>query len=307
MSAAGREKGLSPALVSKRISHLEEQLGTRLFNRTTRNVTLTEAGAGYFERIVDVLSLYQQAEDYISRRLGTPQGLLRISAPTMFGRLHIAPHVGAFLARYPEIEVDIQLIDAVVDVVRDGFDVAICIGECDETQGSVRKLAADKRVICAAPAYLSSHGIPSTLADLERHNCLSVGGEEVWRLEGPEGPVQVRTASNMRSGSGEFIHEALCAGAGIGLRPTWEVGAKLRSGELMTVLPQYRGPASRAIYAVYPCPDFVPAKVEALFNFIQEIYGPEPSWDQPPKTASDRVTSLMRESNPRGKDLPAGA
>jgi DNA-binding transcriptional LysR family regulator len=280
MSAAGREMGLSPAVISKRISQLEEQLGARLFQRTTRHLTLTETGAGYFKRVVDILSLCEEAEDFVSRRNTLPRGLLRVTAPTTFGRLHIAPYVGAFLGRYPEIEVDVQLTDAFVDIVRDGFDLAIRIGELKDSTLVARKIATDIRVICATPAYLDAHGAPGTLSNLERHNCLSLGSEETWRLEGPDGPVQVATAGNVRSDSGEFIHEALCAGLGLGLRPTWEVASKLKSGELKVVLPKYRGSSNLAIYAVYPCRDFMPAKVSVLIEFLAELYGPDPHWER---------------------------
>jgi DNA-binding transcriptional LysR family regulator len=280
MSAAGREMGLSPAVISKRISQLEEQLAVRLFQRTTRHLTLTETGAGYFKRVVDILSLCEEAEDFVSRRNTLPRGLLRVTAPTTFGRLHIAPYVGAFLGRYPEIEVDVQLTDAIVDIVRDGFDLAIRIGELKDSTLVARKIAPDIRVICATPAYLDARGTPSSLADLERHNCLSIGSEETWRLEGPDGPVQICTSGNVRSDSGEFIHEALCASLGLGLRPTWEVATKLKSGELQVVLPRYRGSSNVAIYAVYPCRDFMPAKVSVLIEFLAELYGPEPHWDR---------------------------
>jgi DNA-binding transcriptional LysR family regulator len=221
--------------------------------------------------------------------------------------LHIAPYVGAFLARYPEIEVDIQLTDAEVDVVRDGFDVAIRIGEITEAHSAAHKIAADERVICAAPSYLEAHGTPVDVADLEHHNCLSVGAEEVWRLEGPEGPLEVRTSSKVHSGSGEFIHEALCAGVGIGLRSTWEVGSKLRSGDLKIVLPGYRGPSTMAIYADYPCRDFVPAKVQGLIDFLTEIYGPEPSWDRLPRLNPDGAIQLKRAVSRGTKGLRASA
>jgi DNA-binding transcriptional LysR family regulator len=301
MSAAGREMGLSPAVISKRISQLEEQLGARLFQRTTRHLTLTETGAGYFKRVVDILSLCEEAEDFVSRRNTLPRGLLRVTAPTTFGRLHIAPYLGAFLGRYPEIEVDVQLTDAFVDIVRDGFDLAIRIGELKDSTLVARKIATDIRVICATPAYLDAHGTPGALSDLERHNCLSVGSEETWRLEGPDGPVQVHTAGNVRSDSGEFIHEALCASLGLGLRPTWEVASKLKSGELQVVLPKYRGSSNMAIHAVYPCRDFMPAKVSVLIDFLAELYGPEPLWDR-----HFDLTKVGNRRSPRRPSQKAG-
>jgi len=280
MSAAGREMGLSPAVISKRISQLEERLGARLFQRTTRQLMLTETGAGYFKRVVDILSLCEEAEDFVSRRNTKPRGVLKITMPTTFGRLHIAPYLGKFLAAYPDIELDAHLTDRLVDIIREGFDLAIRIGELEDSSLVARKVASDNRVICAAPAYLEKHGIPESLADLGMHNCLSIGAPEVWRLEGPNGEEQVRTNGNLRSNSGEFIREAMLAGLGLGLRATWDVGAELKSGRLKVVLPEYRGSSHMAIYAVYPCREFMPAKANVFIEFLAELYGSEPYWDK---------------------------
>jgi len=230
MSAAGREMGLSPAVVSKRVSQLEERLGARLFQRTTRHLTLTETGAGYFKRVVDILSLCEEAEDFVSRRNTKPRGLLKITMPTTFSRMHIAPYLGKFLAHYPDIELDAHLTDRFVDIIREGFDLAIRIGELEDSSLVARKIAADNRVVCAAPAYLEKYGTPNSLADLDLHNCLSAGAQDVWRLEGPQGQEQLRTNGNVRSNSGEFVREALLAGLGLGLRST-RVRAQERRAE----------------------------------------------------------------------------
>jgi DNA-binding transcriptional LysR family regulator len=280
MSAAGREMGLSPAVVSKRVSQLEERLGARLFQRTTRQLTLTETGAGYFKRVVDILSLCEEAEDFVSRRNTKPRGLLKISIPTTFSRLHIAPYLGKFLATYPDIELDAHLTDRFVDIIREGFDLAIRIGELEDSSLVARKIAADNRVLCAAPAYLEKYGTPTSLADLALHNCLSAGAQDVWRLEGPQGQEQVRTNGNVRSNSGELIREALLAGLGLGLRSTWDIGRELKRGELKIVLPEYRGSSNVAIFAVYPCREFMPAKVNVFIEFLAELYGPDPYWDK---------------------------
>jgi DNA-binding transcriptional LysR family regulator len=280
MSAAGREMGLSPAVISKRISQLEDRLGARLFQRTTRHLTLTETGAGYFKRVVDILSLCEEAEDFVSRRNTKPRGLLKVTMPTTFARLHVAPYLGAFLARYPDIELDVHLTDSYIDIIRDGFDLAIRIGELEDSSLVARKIAPDNRYICGSPAYLEKNGTPTSLADLDRHNCLSAGAQDIWRLEGPEGQRQIRTNGNIRSNSGELIREALLGGLGLGLRSTWDVGPELKNGDLKVVLPQYRGSSNVAIYAVYPCREFMPAKVNVLIEFLAELYGPEPYWDK---------------------------
>lgn len=280
MSAAGREMGLSPAVVSKRISLLEDRLGARLFQRTTRHLTLTETGEGYFKRVVDILSLIEEAEDFVSRRNTRPRGVLKVTAPTAFSRLHIAPHLPAFLSRYSDIEIEMHLTDNFVDIIRDGFDVAIRIGELRDSSLVARKLAADNRVLCAAPRYLAEAGRPKTLADLERHNCLLAGAQDVWRLEGPDGQVQARVRGNIRSNSGEFVREALLSGLGIALRSTWDMAAELESGQLEAILPQYRGSSSVGIFAVYPCREFMPNKVNVFIEFLNEVYASNPPAEQ---------------------------
>lgn len=280
MSAAGRDMGLSPAVVSKRISLLEERLGARLFQRTTRQLTLTETGEGYFKRVVDILSLVEEAEDFVTRRNTNARGVLKITAPTSFSRLHIAPLLPEFLTRYPEIQLDVHLTDNFVDIIREGYDVAIRIGELQDSSLVARKLSPDTRVICAAPSYLEKAGHPKNLADLENHNCLSAGAQEFWRLDGPEGSRQVRVKGNIRSNSAELIHEALLSGVGLGLRGVWEIGAGIKSGALKVVMPQYRGSSKMAIYAVYPCRDFMPTKVHAFIEYIAEHFGLDPYWEQ---------------------------
>lgn len=280
MSAAGREMGLSPAVVSKRISLLEEKLGARLFQRTTRHLTLTETGEGYFKRVVDILSLVEEAQDFVSRRNTKPRGLLKVSTPTSFGRLHVAPYLNEFLNRYPEIELDVQATDNMVDIIREGYDLAIRIGALEDSSLVAKKLAPENRVICASPKYLDEFGTPQSLDELEMHNCLSAGAQDYWRLEGPEGQVQFRAKGNIRSNSAEFVREALLAGVGIGLRSIWDIGAELSSGELKVILPEYRGSSNVAIYAVYPCREFMPSKVNVFIEFLSELYGIEPYWDK---------------------------
>jgi len=280
MSAAGREMGLSPAVVSKRVSLLEDRLGARLFQRTTRHLALTETGEGYYRRVIDILSLLEEAHDFVSRRNTHPRGLLKVTAPTTFTRFHIAPYVSAFQERYPDIDLDFHLSDNFVDLVREGFDVAIRIGELQDSSLVARKLAPDTRVICASPAYLKRFGTPRTVDELESHNLLSAGSQDNWRLEGPAGTHQLRARGNIRSNSAEFVREAIISGLGIGLRSTWDVGPELRNGTLQVILPEWRGSSNLSVFAVYPSRDFMPSKVNALIEFLAEVYGPEPYWDK---------------------------
>ncbi len=307
MSAAGREMGLSPAVVSKRISLLEDEVGARLFQRTTRQLTLTETGEGYYKRVVDILNLVEEAHDFVSRRNTKARGLLKITAPTTFSRLHIAPYLHDFLSKYPEIELDVHLTDDFVDIISRGFDVAIRIGELQDSSLVQKKLANDTRVIVATPKYIEKFGVPSKLEDLDFHNCLSAGAQEFWRLQGIDGEHQIRVKGNIRSNSAEFVREALLAGLGLGLRSIWDIGPELQKGHLKVVLPQYRGADSVSIYAVYPCRDFMPTKVNALIDYLTELYSSENYWDKgldldklAPMTAkavSKIVTGVPRPTN----------
>jgi len=271
--------GLSPAVVSKRISLLEDRLGARLFQRTTRHLTLTETGDGYFKRVVDILSLVEEAEDFVNRRNTKPRGNLKVTAPTTFSRLHVAPHLPEFLNRYPEIEIDFRITDNMVDIIRENFDVAIRIGDLEDSSLVAKKLASEERVLCAAPSYIETFDAPTELADLEMHNCLCAGAQDVWRLEGPEGPRQFRAKGNIRSNSGELIREAVFSGIGIGLLSLWDVSPAIKKGDLTVVLPQYRGISTDAIWAVYPSRDFMPSKVNVFIEFLSDLYGLEPYWN----------------------------
>lgn len=301
MSAAGREMSLSPAVVSKRISLLEERLGARLFQRTTRQLTLTETGEGYFKRVVDILSLVEEAEDYVSRRNTKPRGTLKVSVPTTFSRLHLSPHLPDFVARYPDIELDVHLSDHFVDIIREGFDVAIRIGELEDSSLVARKLAPEHRVICAAPQYLERVGIPKTIGDLEAHNCLLAGAQNVWRLEGPDGEQDVRVKGNIRSNSADFVRVALLEGLGIALRSVWDVGPEIARGELRVVLPDYAGTSKNAIYAVYSCREFMPSKVNAFIEFLAELYAGDNRWQRPTDASSDAVAEKqLRRAGVKG-------
>ena len=280
MSAAGREMGLSPAVVSKRVSHLEQRLATRLFQRTTRQLTLTEAGQGFYERVVNILAGIEEAEAYVTRRNTVPRGTLKVTAPTAFGRLHVAPYLRDFLEQYPDITLDLHLSDNFVDIVGEGYDVAIRVGELEDSSLVARKLSPSHRVICAAPAYLEKRGKPDSLADLSQHNCLAPTAQEVWRLQGPEGPVSVRVNGNIRTNSTEVVREAVLSGLGIALRSTWDVGPELKSGNLEIVLPEYQESPRVAVYAVYPCRQYVPAKLRVFVDYLTNLFGPEPYWNK---------------------------
>lgn len=307
MSAAGREMGLSPAVVSKRISLLEERLNARLFQRTTRQLTLTETGEGYFKRVVDIISLFEEAEDFVSRRNTSPRGLLKVTAPTSFARQHIAPHLPKFIERYPDIELDFQLTDNFVDIIREGYDVAIRIGELADSSLVARKIAPDDRVLCASPKYLAENPAPVKLADLERHNCLLAGSQaqDGWRLRDKDGREhQVRLEGNIRSNSSDFIREALLLGLGLSLRSTWDIAPELERGDLQVVMTDFTGSANFAVHAVYPCREFLPAKVHAFIDFLTELYGPAPYWNKAVKISGGGADNSGNRKKKNSKRTP---
>lgn len=279
MSGAGRELGLSPAVISKRIRRLEERLGVRLLQRTTRQLALTEAGQGFYERVVGILAAIEDAEAWAQQGSATARGLLKVTAPTSFGRLHIAPHLNRFLDANPGVTVDLTLSDSFSDIVGEGFDLAIRIADLTDSSLIAKRLAPAHRVLCAAPAYLAREGVPDSLADLQRHTLLIHNGTE-WRLEGPGGLETVRVMSRLRTNSSEVVREAVLSGSGIALRSTWDVGPELKSGALVRVLPAYASSRRVAVHAVYPSRRHLEHKLRAFLDFLQGLYGPTPYWDE---------------------------
>jgi DNA-binding transcriptional LysR family regulator len=280
MSTAARDLGLSPAVVSKRIKRLEDKLGTRLLQRTTRQISLTEAGQGFHERVLTVLGGLEEAEAFASGRSSEVNGTLKISASTSFGRMHVAPHLKPFMEAHPDLAIHLVLSDEFTDIVGGGFDLAIRIAELNDSSLVARRLAPVRRVLCASPDYLAEHGTPATLDDLKKHRCLPAHNHDSWRLEGPNGPVTLRPEGMLITNSSEVIREAVIAGLGIALRSTWDVGAELKSGKLVQVLSQYESSRNVALSAVYPSRQFLPAKVRLFIDYLAELYGPVPYWER---------------------------
>ncbi|MDK4704165.1 LysR family transcriptional regulator [Rhizobium sp. CNPSo 4062] len=280
MSLTGRALGFSPAVISKRIKRLEDRLGTRLLQRTTRQISLTEAGQGFYDRVLAILAGLEEAEAYIAGRSSQMHGTLKISAPTSFGRLHIAPHLKSFMQAHPELALNLVLSDEFVDIVGGGFDLAIRIAELTDSSLVARRLAPVRRVLCASPAYIDAHGMPEDIDDLRRHICLPAHNLDPWRLEGPKGSLIFRPEGRLITNSSEVVREAVIAGLGIALRSTWDIGPELRDGRLVQVLPAYEGSHNVTLSAVYPSRQFLPAKVRVFIDFLAELYGPLPYWER---------------------------
>jgi DNA-binding transcriptional LysR family regulator len=280
MSAAAKSLGISPAVVSKRIKRLEQQLGTRLLQRTTRQIGLTDAGKGFYDRIGHLLAGIEDAEQFASGESTEITGNLRISAPTSFGRMHIAPHLKAFMDMHPALAINLVLSDEFSDIVGGGFDLAIRIAELTDSSLVARRLAPVRRLLCASPAYLSANGTPQTIDDLKHHRCLPAHNNDVWRLEGPDGALSMRPEGLLVTNSSEVIREAVIAGLGIALRSTWDIGEELKSGRLVQVLPAYEGSRNVTLSAVYPSRQFLPAKVRLFIDYLADLYGPVPYWER---------------------------
>ncbi len=281
-SQAGEKLGVTKSAVSKRISQLEAKLGVQLLQRTTRRLSLTEAGERYFDYARNALMIANEGEDAISQLQDQPQGTIRVNAPMAFGRLHIAPMMPKFLFDNPQIKVDMMMDDRVVDLVSGSFDIAIRIGKLPDSSLIARRLAPCHSVLCASPQYLEKFGVPDTPKDLIHHNCLSYSyfqaGTE-WRFTGPDGLVSVVPKGNYRVNNSEALLEGLLAGLGIAQMPTFIVGPALASGELVSLLPDYVLP-QHAIYAMLPERKHLPAKIRVFLEYLHRRFGETtPYWD----------------------------
>ena len=274
--------GKSKSLISRQIAALEAELGVRLFQRTTRSITLTEAGRGFFERATRILADVEDATLSVSRLQTAPRGCLRINAPMSFGFLHLAPALPDFLRRYPEITVDMAMNDRVVDLVDEGFDVAVRIGRLTESSLIARRLAPIKIVVCASPAYLDKHGTPQTPDDLLRHHCLlnvTQSQSDEWRFIRPGGQDwSVMVNGPLKVNNGDALKAAALKGLGLTMLPSFITGADLHTGNLVAVLDRFV-PQDVGLYAVYPHSRLLSPKVRAFIDFLAERFAPIPYWD----------------------------
>ena len=282
LSAAARDLGMSPAVVSRRLAALEARLGVRLVNRTTRSLHLTDEGSAYFETCNRVLADIAEADAAVSAGRAEPRGVLRVALPASFGNQHVAPLVPKFAERYPAVQLALSLSDRNVNVVEEGFDLAIRIADLADSSLAARKLAPNRRVVCASPAYLRRYGTPLTPEDLAQHNCLATDFAMNWDYRGPNGKRgSVRVSGRYACDNWEVLREWALAGLGVALKSTWDVRRHLEDGSLVSLLPGYTFATDVAIYAVYPHRRHLPAKTRAFIEFLAESFGPEPYWDRP--------------------------
>lgn len=275
LSAAARELGISTPAVSKHLAQMETRVGVALVNRTTRRMSLTPEGELYLAHARRILGDIDGLEQLLGVASSTPKGLLRVNATLGFGRTHVSPLISKFVRKHPGVEVQLQLSVNPPPLTDDAFDVCVRFGEPPDSRVVSRRIAPNRRVLCASPAYIARHGAPKVPNDLTRHNCIGIRqGEEaygVWRLTSGRGrhatTESVKTRGSLTTNDGEIAVNWALDGHGILMRAEWDIGRHLRSGRLVQVLPQYATPDAD-IYAVYPQRHQLAARVRAFVDFL---------------------------------------
>ncbi len=281
-TAAADRLGLSKSVVSKYVTRLENHLGARLLNRTTRRLSLTEVGQAFYQRSQAGLREIEEAEAEVSRLQGAPRGTLQLNVPMSFGILHIAPALADFLALYPDLSVDMNLDDRQLDLVEEGFDLAIRIAQLPDSSLVARRLGPCRHVVCGAPGYFRRHGLPRTPEDLRDHNAITFKYQDSareWHFIPPSGtPVRIQITGSIQMNNSLALREALLKEVGLTLTPTFVVGADIKAGKLQAVLTDCKT-LEPSIYAIYPQHRHLSPKVRAFMDFITDRITDSPYWD----------------------------
>jgi|SRR6218665_165126 len=280
-SRAAERLGISATAVSRQVADLEARLGVRLLHRTTRRLYLTDSGRSYYERCAQILNDVDEAELAIASVAESPRGLLRVAAPVSFGNQHLTPLFLDYMTRYPEVKLDVSLADRMVDLVEEGYDLALRITHELKTTLVARPLAVMRLAVCAAPAYLERRGVPRTPEELRHHECLCYTYDSMrgsWEFEGPTGRVRVSVQGSFSTNNGDSLRAAALAGRGIIQEPTFQVGEDLREGRLLRLLPEYPVPPL-TLYAVYPSRRHLSPKVRTFIDFLVEHIAEPLPWD----------------------------
>ncbi|SNT25406.1 transcriptional regulator, LysR family [Noviherbaspirillum humi] len=271
-AASALELGMSKAFVSKRIAVLEKSLGVTLLHRTTRSVSLTENGQVVLQWAQRILEDVDGMTDAVSHTRQSVRGLLRLCSSSGFGRNHLAPALSTLARQYPELEIQLELLDRRVDLAGEGFHLDIRLGQVQEPDMIARRIARNARILCASPAYLKAAGMPATLQDLSQHRCIVIRERDQdfgrWRLKGPNGIESVKVSGPLSANNGEIVHQWARDGHGIILRSRWDVEPSIARGDLMHILPQYEQEAD--VWAVYPSRLTTSAKVSACVQFLEQ-------------------------------------
>jgi DNA-binding transcriptional LysR family regulator len=278
-TAVARELNSSQPTVSRQVAMLEEHLGCLLFQRTTRRLTLTEDGRAFYEQGRRALEAVAEAETSVGRRKGRATGTLRLGAAEVMGRLHILPRLPRFLERHPDLSVDLVLSDGFTDLVEEGIDLAVRVGELTDPALVARRIGLGRRLVVATPGYLARRGVPQTPEALRGHDCVIYGrlaAGPVWHLEGPGGVVAVPVAGRVRVSTTEAVRAAVLGGLGIGMVPIWHfVDREIEQGTLVRLLRDWE-PKPQPIHAVYPTRRFLPPKVRAMIDFLAAEFEIDP-------------------------------
>jgi DNA-binding transcriptional LysR family regulator len=292
-AAAARHFGMSPAMVSKHVQTMEERLGIRLLNRTTRHVSATEVGQNYYERCLRILADLDEAERAAGDLQTAPRGRLRVTAPVSFGIRHLGPAIADYLAAYPDVIVDLNLDDSYVDLLENGIDLAVRAGQLADSSLIARKLFTVETFVCASPGYLSLNGTPATPRDLAVHDCLiytHATPHNVWSFTGPDGSEHVvRVNGRFLANNGDALKTLALSGAGIVLAPDFILEDELRTGRLVPLLPEYTK-TGIPVHAVYSHSRFLSAKTRTFIDFLGARFGRTPQAqnghaDRPPIVA----------------------
>jgi len=278
---AAERLGLSTTATSRYVAELETHLQTRLLNRTTRKVSLTESGRAFYERAVQILSDLEEAEQEAARAAVVPRGTIKLTTSVAFGVRHVAGAIAAFVAQHPGVKFDVSLSERIVDLVEEGFDLGIRIGGTGTENIVARPLGEARLVPCASPDYLARRGTPARPEDLENHNCLTYeyGTRSVWRFRDAAGGERpVRVSGTLHANSGDFIAQAAVRGAGIVLEPAFVVAEEVRAGRLVPLLREFE-PAPLPVYAVYPSRKHLSAKVRLFVDFLVQGFAGKRDWD----------------------------
>lgn len=282
LSAAGRAMGLAPSSVSRRISELEDMLGVKLLRRTTRKLSLTEAGETYYERTRDIVRSVEEANLAVTEERAAPSGILRITLPAGIARLHVAPAVAAFQMQYPAVRVVMRVTDRIVDIIDEGLDVAIRVGRLEDSSLIARKVGEARRLVCASPSYLKRMGKPQRPGDLANHAALtfrSHPGTNLWRFRKGNKTIEVRATGPFFADDGETLIAAACAGIGLILVPEWLVGEEISNGRLVEVLKNYSpDPAVTPLHAVYAPGPYTAPKVRMFVDFLAGRFSRNYAW-----------------------------
>jgi len=275
-SETARELGLSQPTVSKHISALEDHLKVKLLNRSTRQLSLTEIGRQYYVQCTHILDELSATQATIRDHQLVPSGTLRINLPVTFGEVEIVPHIWKFLSQYPELNLDLIMVDHYVDLVKEGVDCAIRVGPLTDSSLIARKIGSFQRITVATPEYLAKFGEPNNLSDLKDHDCIVftlLTTRDDWQFTGPKGPESIQVHGRLSVNNPRMMHDAVLEHVGIAVIPTWLIDDDIKKGNVKQILSEYR-PRSMDIHVLYPQRQFVPAKVRCFIDYFQQALNP---------------------------------